>query len=201
MSDRNTVSKVEPDVDASALSSAWTGEWHQGRRLEVQYTLRLADLLSMYLGSWAARIAAAPGVICLLLLLVGWPPPADVPVASYLGMAVVAAMGAAGGPLLLIYMLFVRYQARSLVGTKIRLSIDDAGLWGWPLASQIDRSWPRVRRARRFRGVITLPFREFGTRAGWVQVPERALTAKQLAEFRGLLASKGLMKVGKERGL
>jgi hypothetical protein len=42
-------------------------------------------------------------------------------------------------------------------------------------------------------GVITLPFRQFGTRAGWVAVPERAMTADQLAEFRALLSSKGLM--------
>jgi hypothetical protein len=101
-------------------------------------------------------------------------------------------------PLLVFpYFVFGMYGAGKLVGTTVHLSVDADGVSGWPLAPEMDRSWSTIRRARSLRGVVTLPFRQFGTRAGWVPVPERAMAPEQLSEFRGLLASKGLIKADK----
>jgi hypothetical protein len=98
------------------------------------------------------------------------------------------------GPAFIVLGLIVLNRTEQLVGETVRLQIDDEGVRGWPLAEDLDTSWDRVRRARRLGGVIALPFRNFGTRAGWIPIPERALTPEQLSDLRVLLAKKGLMK-------
>jgi hypothetical protein len=162
--------------------------------LEISYEVELPDLLWMYLGSWAARISAAPGLFCVFVVLAAWPPPADVPLASYVGMLGASLVFTALGPALLLYFLFGQYRARRLVGTTVHLLLDDRGVEGWPIGAGINRTWPRIRRARKLRGVTTLPFREFGTRAGWVPIPDRAMNPEQLSAFECLLHSKGVMK-------
>jgi hypothetical protein len=162
--------------------------------LRISFTIRFSDLLSMYLGSWAARIAALPGFVFLVIVLAAWPPPADIPIGSYLGMLIASVGFLVLGPLLLTYFLFGMYGARSLVGSTVHLQLDETGLAGWPLAPELDREWTTVRRVRRLRGVTTLPFRQFGTRAGWVAVPDRAMSQTEFSTFFGLLIRRGLAK-------
>ena len=161
-------------------------------RLEVTYVVSRWDVVSMYLGSWAARMVAAPGVAIAVMAILSLPPD-HVPLTEkieVLGLGLACAIVA---PLLLVWVLVSMYQTARLIGKKVHLVIDDGGVQGWPLAPYQDRSWPRIRKVRRLWGVITLPFRQFGTRAGWVPVPERALTTEQLTAFRALLTSKGVM--------
>jgi hypothetical protein len=161
-------------------------------RLEVTYVVSRRDVVSMYLGSWAARIVAAPGVAIMLVSILSLPSE-RISLAEkmqVLGFGLALAILA---PLGVILVLMSMYQTARLIGKKVHLVIDDAGVQGWPLAPYQDRSWPRIRKVRRLRGVITLPFRQFGTRAGWVPVPEHALTTEQLTAFRALLTRKGVM--------
>jgi hypothetical protein len=161
-------------------------------RLEVTYVVSRWDVVSMYLGSWAARMVAAPGVGLVLLAIT------QLPNARYSLMDKIQTFGlwlalAILAPLVLVLALMSMHGTTRLVGKKVHLVIDDAGVQGWPLAPYQDRTWPRIRKVRRLRGVITLPFRQFGTRAGWVAVPECAFTAEQLTGFRALLISKGVL--------
>ena len=161
-------------------------------RLEVTYVVSRWDVASMYLGSWGARMVAAPGVAIVLLAILSLPSgrislTEKIQVLGFgLALAILAPVG-------LVLVLMSMYGIARLIGKKVHLVIDDAGVQGWPLAPYQDRSWPRIRKVRRLRGVITLPFRQFGTRAGWVPVPERALTTEQLTAFRALLTSKGVI--------
>jgi hypothetical protein len=157
--------------------------------LEVSYTVRRSDVVWMYLGSWAARMLLIPGILCILF---GLPTNPKYMTAELLFM-VFGVVCLVGAPLLLSRMLMSMYGTDRLVGTSVQLKIDDRGIRGWPLAADMDTSWPRVRRARRLRGVITVPFRQFGTRAGWVPIPERALSSGQLETLRLLLKAKGLL--------
>ena len=184
-------SEVVSSVEALSLKSP------RASSIEITYTVRLSDLAWMYLGSWAARLAALPGLSLMAAWVMGWPPPADIPVATYFAFLGISIVTAAAGPLLLLPMLFMMNGTLKVVGTTVHLSVDNDGLSGWPLAPEIERTWPRIRHARRLHGVITLPFRQFGTRAGWVPMPERAMTSEQLVSIRALLASKGLMKAAK----
>lgn len=142
-------------------------------RLEVTYVVSRWDVVSMYLGSWGARMAAAPGVAIMLISILSFPSgrislAEKTQVLGFgLALAIMAPLGVALG-------LMSMYQTARLIGKKVHLVMDDAGVQGWPLAPYQDRSWPRIRKVRRLWGVITLPFRQFGTRAGWVPVPERA---------------------------
>jgi len=167
--------------------------------IKIVYEVRRSDLVSMYLGSWGARLAAIPGLVCFFVVLAAWPPPADDPIASYLGMLGASVLFTALGPLVFLYFMFGMYGAGRLVGTTVHLSVDDEGVSGWPLAPGLDRTWPTIRRARTLRGVVTLPFRQFGTRAGWVPVPERAMPPAQLSAFLGLLSNRGLIKARKPK--
>jgi hypothetical protein len=137
-------------------------------------------------------MVAAPGVAVVLVGILGLPSSDGSwgVMIEAIGFGLACAILA---PLVLVWVLVSMYRTTRLVGKKVHLVVDDLGVQGWPLAPYQDRSWPRIRRVRRLRGVTTLPFRQFGTRAGWVAVPERALTAEQLTAFRALLISKGLM--------
>jgi hypothetical protein len=164
----------------------------RGYASEISYTVRLSDLVWMYLGSQAARIAAAPGSVCLVLVVIGWPS-AGIPVTTGLEFLGVCLAFTALGPLMFLLAALSMYGARGLVGTTVHLSVDDKGVRGWPLLPDADRTWPRIGRVREMRGVITMPFRKFGTRAGWVPVPRRAMTADHLTELLGFLATKGVL--------
>ena len=160
-------------------------------RLEVTYVVGRRDLLFMYLGSWVGRLAAVPGAAIVLMAIVALP--SNISLGEDLeglGFGLALAIGA---PLVLVLMLAGRYGTAQLVGKKVHLTIDASGVHGWPLAPYQDRTWPRIRKVHQLGGVITLPFREFGTRAGWVPVPVRALTPEQRSELAGLLVRKGLM--------
>jgi hypothetical protein len=161
-------------------------------RLEVVYIVSRWDVVSMYLGSWAARMVAAPGVAIVAMAILSLPPD-HVPLAQKIGVLGLGLACAILAPLGLVWVLVSMCGTTRLVGKKVHLVIDDAGVQGWPLAPYQDRTWPRIRKVRRLRGVITLPFRQFGTRAGWVAVPECAFTAEQLTGFRALLISKGVL--------
>ncbi len=175
-----------------ALDSRERRTSYRGFSLEIVYTLTLSDLVWMYLGSWAARMAAAPGFLCVVFCVAGWPS-AGIPIASYLEILGACLVFMALGPLLFLLGALGMYGSRRFVGTTVRLSIDDQGVRGWPLAKEMRLTWAQIRRVRSVRGVITLPFRHFGTRAGWVPVPERAMTAGQLTDFLSLLADKGVL--------
>jgi hypothetical protein len=162
-------------------------------RIEVTYVVDRRDLLFMYLGSWACRLAAAPGAAIILMAIVALPSPNDPPGQSLEVFAFGLAL-AIGGPLLLVLMVFGQYGNAGLVGKKVHLTIDESGVRGWPLAPYQDRTWPTIRRVHRLGGVITLPFRQFGTREGWVPIPARALTSEQRSALSALLVRKGLMK-------
>lgn len=162
----------EPERDASE-SPATTGEPPRRVRLEISYKVRLSDLAWMYLGSWAARMMMSPGLLLLLAGLSQLANPDAQPDLVVRGIAAGAAFTVLGPAL---YCFAMIYGISHVRGTTVHLTIDDDGVSGWPIATDMDRSWPRIRGARKLRGVITLPFRELGTRAGWVPVPERAMT-------------------------
>jgi hypothetical protein len=160
-------------------------------RLEVTYLVRRWDVMSMYVGSWGARISAAIGAGLVAMAIVSLPD-GQLPVDEKIRVLVLGLALALLAPIALVWMLMSMYGTGRLIGKKVSLIIDDTGVRGWPLAPYQDRTWPRIRKVRRLRGVITLPFRQFGTRAGWVALPERALTAEQLTQFRALIREKGL---------
>jgi hypothetical protein len=135
---------------------------------------------------------AAPGVAIVAMAILSLPPD-QVPLTEKIEVFGLGLACAILAPLVLVWVLVSMYRTTRLVGKKVHLVVDDLGVQGWPLAPYQDRSWPRIRRVRRLRGVTTLPFRQFGTRAGWVAVPERALTTEQLSAFRALLISKGVL--------
>ena len=161
------------------------------QRLEVNYVVRRWDVLSMYLGSWGARIAAAPGAVIVLMVVLALPS-GRISLSEKVTMFGFGLASAILVPLGVVLLLMAQYGTARLVGKEVHLSIDGSGVHGWPLAPYQDRSWPRIRKVRRLRGVITLPFRQFGTRAGWVPVPERALEPEQLAALWDLLVRKGI---------
>ena len=133
-----------------------------------------------------------PGLVAAALGLLGLTPPlfhaysVVVLVAFCVAMMVLA-------PIVLSLGLMSMYGASAVTGRTVHLRIDDRGVHGWPIASDMDRTWSRIRRVHSLRVVVALPFRQLGTRAGWVPVPERALTPEQLVAFRELLKSKGVM--------
>lgn len=150
----------------------------------------------MYLGSWGARISAAIGAGLAVMVIVSLPDgtlPMDEKIRLF-GFGVALAVL---GPLLLVWMLLSMYGTGRLVGKEVHLVIDDDGVRGWPVGPYQDRSWSRIRKVRRLGGVITLPFRQFGSRAGWVPIPERAMTPQQIDDFRALLVANDLMKAPK----
>jgi hypothetical protein len=166
--------------------------------MEITYEVRRSDLLWMYLGSWGARIAAMPGALFLLVLLIGWPPDDDSQRGAVLLVMVFALAAAVTAPIVLCAALMLQNGTLRLIDSDVRIRIDDHGVRGWPIEPQMDRRWPLIRRARTLRGVITLPFQErAGFRAGWVPIPERAMTPQQRAYLRDLLLSKGLVKNGR----
>ena len=171
----------------------------RSHRLEVTYTVSRWELLSMYLGSWGARMSAAIGAGLAVIVVVSLPD-GTVPLDEKIRLFGFGVALAVLGPLLLSWMLLSMYGTGRLVGTEVHLVIDDDGVRGWPVAPYQDRSWSRIRRVRRLGGVITLPFRQFGSRAGWVPIPERAMTPQQLEEFHTLLIGNGLMKAPKPVG-
>lgn len=184
------LSVEEPEWDPSDIAAP-TEEPPARVRVEISYRVRLSDLVWMYLGSWAARMMMSPGLVLLVAGLSGLATP-DAPSANTAARLVVA--GAALAVLGPAFYCFGMIHGISHVrGTTVHLTIDDDGVSGWPIASDMDRSWPRIRRARKLGGVLTLPFRQLGTRAGWVPVPERAMTPGQLQDLLGLLAYHGLM--------
>lgn len=159
-------------------------------RLEINYVVTRWDVISMYLGSWGARLTALPGIVLMVMAILSWS--SSLPMGEKVEVLGVGLVSAAAAPAALVYYLCARYRTLRIVGGKVRLVVDESGVHGWPVAPYQDRSWPRMGKARRLRGVITLPFHQFGTRAGWVPVPERALTAEQLAMLKVLLAGRGL---------
>jgi hypothetical protein len=161
--------------------------------LQVVYTVRRADLLKMYLGSWAAWITVVPGIVCFLFGIGGLTSPKD-PVSTDLLFIAFGVFFLLVGPLGLSLVLIRMYGGR-LIGTVVHLFVDDVGVWGWPLAADIETTWPKVRRARKLGGVITIPFRQLGTRAGWVPVPERALSQEDREALRRLLTAKASCEV------
>ena len=120
-------------------------------RLEVTYVVSRWDVVSMYLGSWAARMVAAPGVAIVLLAILSLPSgrislTEKIQVLGFgLALAVLAPVG-------LVLVLMSIYGIPRLIGKKVHLVIDEAGVQGWPLAPYQDRSWPRIRKVRRLRG-------------------------------------------------
>lgn len=181
------------DIGLKVIAKAFgRSQLSEPLRLEVVYVVSRWDVISMYLGSWGARVSGGLGVGLALMAVVSLPngrvPMEEKVQVIGLGLAI-----AILGPLLFVWMLVSMYGTTSLVGRKVHLIIDESGVRGWPLAPYQDRTWPRIRKVRRLRGVITLPFRQFGTRAGWVPLPERAFTPDELIAFRALLTAKGLM--------
>jgi hypothetical protein len=168
----------------------------RSHRLEVTYTVRRWDVISMYVGSWGARTSAAIGVGLAVMVIVSLPD-GTLPIDEKIKLFGFGVALAVLGPLLLAWMLLSMYGTGRLVGKEVHLVIDDKGVRGWPVAPYQDRSWPRIRKVRRLGGVITLPFRQFGSRAGWVPIPARALTTQQLEELDALLVDNGLIKAPK----
>jgi hypothetical protein len=159
--------------------------------LEVTYTVKRSDIAWMYLGSWAAKIAAVPG---LLVILIGLPTNPKFPLSEALGFMAFGAVCVVAGPLLLLWMLMGMYGTNRLIGHTVKLHISSNGVRGWPPAEDVPTTWQKIRRIHRLRGVITLPFQKFGTRAGWIPIPERALSSEELATLHTLLRDKGVMK-------
>jgi hypothetical protein len=82
-----------------------------------------------------------------------------------------------------------------LVGKTIKLTVDDVGVRGWPIAEDLDRRWDTVRRVWVRGGTIIIPFRSLpGSRKGWVVIPEAGLSPSQLSELKMLLRAKGLLR-------
>jgi len=162
-------------------------------RIEVTYVVGRRDLLFMYLGSWVGRLAVVPGAAIGLMAIVALASPKDPPGQSLEVFAFGLAL-AVGGPLLFVLMMFGQYGNEQLVGKTVHLTIDGSGVRGWPLAPYQDRTWPRIRKVHQLGGVITLPFRQLGTREGWVPIPERAPTAEQRSALSTLLVLEDVMK-------
>jgi hypothetical protein len=162
------------------------------RVVEISYVVRRSDFFWMYCGSWAARIALWPGVVALVFGVSGLGTPDATPLGTVALFVALGLILLVVTPVLLCLILMSSYGASSVNGTFVQLRIDDRGVSGWPIAPDMDRTWPRIRRVHSLRGVVTLPFRQFGTRAGWVPVPVRALTREQLETFRKLLEHHGV---------
>jgi hypothetical protein len=162
--------------------------------LDVAFVVRRSDLLWMYLGSTGAMVSAVPGLVMLIVMVVGLPSAGprltDYPLlaSAFVGLTLLGPIGTA-------FALIGMYGGGRLVGKRVDLRIDGSGVHGWPIAPDMERTWSKIGLARRNRGVLTLPFQEsVRLRAGWVPIPERALTPEQLAQLRGFLAWRGLMK-------
>jgi hypothetical protein len=164
-------------------------------RVSMAYEVRRSDFVWMYLGSWAARIAIAPG---LLLILIGIPTNPRIPFVNYLFLIVAGLVFLVVAPLALCWILMAMYGANRVVGQTVHFTIDDEGIRGWPIAEYIDTSWSRAGRARRLRGVITVPFHQCGTRAGWVPIPERAIDPGKRDELLAQLAARAQLKLPKK---
>jgi hypothetical protein len=174
-----------------------TGEPHYRNGLVVTYVVRRSDLFWMYFGARVAQITVlTPGLLLVLLALATLAQPKDPVGGATFFLASGIALLVAGAA----YMFWGETRVsgtKNLVGRKVVLHIDENGVKGWPVAPYFDRSWSVVHRARSLRGVITLPFRprignRLGyTREGWVAVPERALTSRQLKALRELLTAQG----------
>jgi hypothetical protein len=172
---------VKPPVTAQVRTDG-------GELMSIGYVVRWSDFAAMYLGSWSVRLLAVPG-----LLLMAAPLGTSAPLVSYVLLI--------GGGFLLA-LVGVAYtaigmarwdRAASVVGRSITLRIDDDGVWGWPLAVDLDTSWGCLRKARRFWGVNTLPFRNHRTRAGWIPIPDRALSPEERKSLLDLLKRRGVI--------
>ena len=117
-------------------------------RLEVVYVVSRSDVVSMYLGSWAARMVAALGVAIVLVGILGLPSSDGSwgVMIEAIGFGLACAILA---PLVLVWVLVSMYRTTRLVGKKVHLVIDDLGVRGWPLAPYQDRTWARIRKVRR----------------------------------------------------
>ncbi len=161
------------------------------RGIVISYKVRLSDLVWMYLGSWAVRMLAAPGLF--LLLVAATPPYVNVLADVEVGLASMVL-----APIAAVVGLSVYNRTLPLIGTTVRLRIHEAGVQGWPAATGLDQTWPHVHRVRAFRGVTTIPFRQLGmpqgARRGWVPIPERALSTEQASFLKDLFERNGLAK-------
>jgi hypothetical protein len=157
-------------------------------RITVSYKVRVSDLAWMYVGSWAVRLMLAPGLFELVVAATPGHP-------NSLEDAIVGLVALVVGPLVVVLGLPVFNRTLPLIGTTVHLRIDDTGVQGWPAAGGLDQTWRRVRRVRRLRGVITIPFRQRQLdRRGWVPIPERALSPEQASFLADLFELKGLSK-------
>jgi hypothetical protein len=164
-----------------------------GVHLRISFTVRWSDFIWMYLGSWGPRIAAIPGIVMMLI-----PIGRAAPLTTYLFFEVGGlAVALVSFTYVCVGLLGWNNVAR-VVGKAVALEIDDNGVSGWPLGGDLDSSWWRIRKAYRLHGVTVLPFRNYGTRAAWVPIPDRALTTDQLDQLRELLVAKGLMKPNRQ---
>jgi hypothetical protein len=166
-------------------------------RMGISFEVQRSDFVSMYVGSWGARIAMAPG---LLLILIGIPTNPKFPLTDSLFFLIPGAVLLVAGPFALAWILMGMYGANRVAGQTVHLTIDDEGIHGWPIAEYVDTSWARAGRARRLRGVITVPFHQFGTRAGWVPIPERAIDPERRDELMALLSARARLKISRKAG-
>ena len=169
--------------------------------LIVSFKVRRSDFVWMYLGSWGLWIAIAPGLVGLAIGLsgivpglVGLPVNPDVPLTNVLFMVGFGLIALVVGPAYLCFLLARMNRIGEVVGKTVALSIDARGVWDWPLAEEIDTTWANASKARRLGGVTTLLFPQFGTRRGWIPIPDRALSVRDRQVFRDLLASNGLTR-------
>ncbi len=155
--------------------------------MEVTYTVRRSDSVWMYLGSWSARIALIPGILILVI-----PIGRAGSISEFLVFLGWGSLCLIGMPALLCLQLLAINQANRVIGKTVTLRIDETGVSGWPLAGDLDCSWWRIRKVHSLRGVLTLPFRNYGTRLAWVPIPDRALDPGQRMQLAALLRSEGV---------
>lgn len=155
-------------------------------KMIVSYTIRQADLYWMALGSPGVRRSVLVAFAFIAFTLISPPGGSDLLV----GDLVIACGSIVVFPLAASLVLMSTMAASRMRGTAVDVEIDEKGVHGWPFWPDVGRSWSDLRsNPRKFGPVITLPFDDYQRRrTGWVFIPQRALTADQMATMLDLAA-------------
>ena len=164
-------------------------------RVIVTYKLRFSDLYWMWETSAAGLIGTAAFVSLGLMFIAVVLEPADNPVAADVGVGILFLLLA---PILVPFLMLFASGKFQMIGRSVRITFDDRGVDGWPVAAFRTTDWDDLRHPRLESRVLVLPF-SWPFADAWAVVPARAFSPEQFGRLLTILHGKGVFLDGDRR--
>jgi hypothetical protein len=159
--------------------------------LDIEYEVRRSDFVWMYLRSRAGIASLLPGAFFIVVGLTGGlADPASYPVGEVPGFIALGLAFLVLVPGYYVWGVAGMSGIKRVIGTRVRLRVEDNGITGWPLAANWEEtSWTRLRKSWHLHGVLALPFGGVWTRRAWIPIPDRALSPEMRVKLGEVLAT------------